>query len=187
MADWEQMVGTDRVRFCGQCNLNVYNLSSMTKHDAESFITRNEGRLCVRFYRRADGSILTENCPVGVRAIRQRFSRLASASASAFLGFFAGLGVYGTLSTEEFKQPAPMGVMVHEAGQLAELKEPARRRVLVQEAAQFAEAGKYLIQAVGSPSLGERQMVQLGRVRIEGKAIRRTRKVKRESNRYDRS
>ena len=118
-ADWEQMVGTDRVRFCGQCNLNVYNLSSMTKHDAESFITRNEGRLCVRFYRRANGSILTENCPVGIRAIRQRLSRLARASASAFLGFFAGLGVYETMSSE-FKEPVRMGVMVHEAGLIAE-------------------------------------------------------------------
>ena len=92
-ADWEQMVGTDRVRYCGQCDLNVYNLSSMTKRDAESFIVRNEGRLCIRFYRRADGSILTENCPVGLRAIRRRLSRLVYASASAFLGFFAGLGL----------------------------------------------------------------------------------------------
>src|SRR5687767_6584337 len=71
-ADWEQMVGTDRVRYCGQCNLNVYNLSSMTERDAESFIVRNEGRLCIRFYRRADGSILTGNCPVGLRALRGR-------------------------------------------------------------------------------------------------------------------
>lgn len=178
-ADWEQMVGTDRVRFCGQCNLNVYNLSSMTKHDAESFITRNEGRLCVRFYRRADGSILTENCPVGLRAIRRRLSGLARASASAFLGFFAGLGVYETLSTQEFKQPALMGVMVQETGQFAELKEP-----LVQETGKFAEAGKYLIQAVGPPSLGERQMVQLGRVRIEGNTMRHLGKVRRKSNGY---
>ena len=157
-ADWEQMVGTDRVRFCGQCNLNVYNLSSMTKLDAETLITRNEGRLCVRFYRRADGSILTENCPVGLRAIRRRVSRVARATASAFLGFFAGIGVYETLSVEEFKKPARMGVMVQEAGQ-------------------FAEAGRIQIQAVESPSLGETQVVQMGRVRREGKTMRRARKV----------
>ena len=51
-ADWQQMIGSERVRFCGQCKLNVYNLSSMTKTEAESLIAQTEGRLCVRFYRR---------------------------------------------------------------------------------------------------------------------------------------
>jgi hypothetical protein len=64
-ADWDQMIGSDRVRFCGQCNLNVYNLSGMTRDAAESLIARNEGRLCVRFYKRRDGSIITQDCPVG--------------------------------------------------------------------------------------------------------------------------
>ena len=56
-ADWDQMVGNERVKFCGQCSLNVYNLSSMTKAQAEHLIASTEGRLCVRFYRRRDGSI----------------------------------------------------------------------------------------------------------------------------------
>ena len=30
-ADWEGMVGNNRQRFCGQCKLNVYNLSGMTR------------------------------------------------------------------------------------------------------------------------------------------------------------
>src|SRR6516162_8887116 len=29
-ADWNAMQGDDRVRFCGQCEKNVYNLSAMT-------------------------------------------------------------------------------------------------------------------------------------------------------------
>src|SRR6478609_4004463 len=60
-ADWDSMFGDERVRFCAQCNLNVYNLSEMTKSDAELLVARTEGRLCVRFYRRTDGSILTRN------------------------------------------------------------------------------------------------------------------------------
>ena len=44
-ADWDQMIGSERMRFCGQCSLNVYNLSSMTRSEAESLIARNEGRL----------------------------------------------------------------------------------------------------------------------------------------------
>src|SRR5882762_5691749 len=93
-ADWEQMIVNERARFCGQCNLNVYNLSSMTKSEAESFIARNEGRLCVRFYRRADGSILTDNCPVGLRAIRRKLSYFAKAVSSAVLAFLAGVGIH---------------------------------------------------------------------------------------------
>lgn len=114
-ANWEAMVGDYRTRFCGQCNLNVYNLSSMTRAEAESLIARTEGRLCVRFFRRGDGSILTENCPVGLRAIRRRVSYVYKAIASAVLSFFAGLGVYQGLSALSLFTPPPryqtVGVM----------------------------------------------------------------------------
>ena len=92
-ADWEKMVGDERMRYCGQCSLHVYNLSGMTKREAETLVANAEGRLCVRYYRRADGSILTRNCPVGLRALKQRVSRVAGAALSAVLGFFAGLGL----------------------------------------------------------------------------------------------
>jgi hypothetical protein len=36
--NWNDMIGDDRMRFCNQCNLNVYNISAMTKAEAESFI-----------------------------------------------------------------------------------------------------------------------------------------------------
>jgi hypothetical protein len=91
-ADWDRMIGDERVRFCGQCQLNVYNLSALTRDQAESVIAGTEGRLCVRFYRRKDGSILTQDCPVGLRAIRQRASRIRRAVLSALFGFLAGIG-----------------------------------------------------------------------------------------------
>ena len=93
-ADWDLMIGNELSRFCGHCNLNVYNLSGMTRSEAEHLIANNEGRLCVRFYRRADGSILTKNCPVGLREIQRRVSKFTRAIASAVLTFFAGIGIY---------------------------------------------------------------------------------------------
>lgn len=90
-ADWERMNGNEQVRFCAQCNLNVYNLSGMTRADAERLIYRTEGRLCVRYYKKSDGTILTRNCPVGLRALKQRLSRIASAVAAVVLSFFAGI------------------------------------------------------------------------------------------------
>jgi hypothetical protein len=109
-ADWERMLGNERQRFCGQCQLNVYNLSGMSRREAEDLITRAEGRLCVRFYRRADGTILTKDCPVGLRAIKRRLSRLRNAVVSSVLSFFAGLGVAAASRVNE--PQAEIGDMV---------------------------------------------------------------------------
>jgi hypothetical protein len=66
-ASWDDMVGDDRVRFCGKCEKNVYNLSSMESAEAEALLREHEGNVCVRLYRRQDGTVLTSDCPVGVR------------------------------------------------------------------------------------------------------------------------
>jgi Predicted outer membrane protein len=76
---WEQMVGDERGRFCHHCQLNVYNLSSLNKADAEALLASTEGRLCARLYRRSDGTVLTSDCPVGVRAVRKKLARTAAA------------------------------------------------------------------------------------------------------------
>src|SRR5688572_30553490 len=55
-ADWAKMSGDERVRACADCNKNVYNLSSMTRDEAEALIVAKEGRLCVRYYQRNDGT-----------------------------------------------------------------------------------------------------------------------------------
>lgn len=91
--DWDSMYGNERVRFCGQCKLNVYNLSEMSKSEAELLIARSEGRLCIRYYQRRDGSIITRNCPVGLRAVKRRISLVAGAVGSTILSFFVGLGI----------------------------------------------------------------------------------------------
>ena len=105
-ADWDQMLGNDRSRFCGQCNLNVYNLSAMSRAEAEDFIAGSEGRVCIRYYRRKDGSIITENCPVGLRALRKRMSYVARAIASVVLTLMAGLGL-----TRIFESARPVVMM----------------------------------------------------------------------------
>jgi len=110
-ADWDQMIGSEQMRFCGQCSLNVYNLSGMMKDEAESLIARNEGRLCVRFYRRTDGSIITRDCPVGLRAIRDRVSYWTKAIIAAALTFLATVGFYRLSEIRPFAPQVTMGVM----------------------------------------------------------------------------
>lgn len=91
--DWDAMIGTERKRYCGECKLNVYNLSGMSRTEAENLLTNNEGRLCVRFYRRQDGTVLTQDCPVGWRALKLRMTKTATAFASLIFGLIGGLGL----------------------------------------------------------------------------------------------
>ena len=93
-AEWDEMLGDERVRFCGQCSKNVYNLSNMSRREAQTLVSNREGGMCVRFYRRSDGTVLTQNCPVGLRLIKRKLSRTARAMISAILSFTAGVGVY---------------------------------------------------------------------------------------------
>src|SRR5688572_27353707 len=86
-ADWEEMRGDDRVRFCGQCALNVYNLSAMTTEQAEDLVLKTEGRLCIRMFQRHDGTVITQNCPKALERIRRRMKIIAGVLAT----FMAGL------------------------------------------------------------------------------------------------
>jgi hypothetical protein len=91
---WDEMIGTNRARYCHHCRLNVYNLSSMSREDAETLIQGREGRLCVRFFRRADGTMITQDCPVGLRGARWAMHRgwvLLTASLATVLGVFVGV------------------------------------------------------------------------------------------------
>ena len=86
---WDDMIGDDRVRFCDECSLNVYNLSELTAAETQNLISSSGGKLCGRMFRRADGKVLTKDCPVGLRAFRKRISRRAAAAFATVLGLSA--------------------------------------------------------------------------------------------------
>jgi hypothetical protein len=88
-ASWEDMQGDERVRFCGLCRLNVYNLSGMTRNEGEAFLQKCEGRVCVRMFRRADGTVLTEDCPWSFTVLKRKVT-VAAAGFVALLSL--GLG-----------------------------------------------------------------------------------------------
>ena len=87
------MVGTDKMRFCNQCSLHVYNLSAMTRDEAEHLVLSREGRLCVRLYKRSDGTVITEDCPKGLEKIRRRMKMVAGVVAGA-LATLLGMDVF---------------------------------------------------------------------------------------------
>jgi hypothetical protein len=62
--NWSTMDGDERIRQCHLCNQSVYNISSLTTDQAENLLREKEGGLCVRYYQRKDGTIMTKDCPV---------------------------------------------------------------------------------------------------------------------------
>ncbi len=95
-ADWDDMAGDERVRFCGKCEKNVYNLSAMTRDQAEALLRAKEGRMCVRIYQRSDGTVLTSDCPVGVRRARLRHRVWATMSGfAASIALALGVAIPG--------------------------------------------------------------------------------------------
>jgi hypothetical protein len=75
---WNAMEGDERVRFCGGCSKYVYNVAAMTTAEAQTLIAENEGELCMRLFRRRDGTVITSDCPVGVR--RKQVTKIAAAA-----------------------------------------------------------------------------------------------------------
>jgi len=105
-ARWEDMTGDERSRHCAECNLKVHNVAGLSESEAEALLraafdddgTQRE-RLCMRIYRRADGTILTAQCPVGLGVLRARARRTAVRVAAA-----VGLtGVVSALAAAELR------------------------------------------------------------------------------------
>lgn len=103
---WDAMEGDERVRFCGDCKLHVYNLAAMDVEEAATLIDEENAHVCVRLVRRRDGTVLTRDCPVGRRIAvrRKRAAMWASLAVSA-----------GVLGASGPRQRAHHTVQVHRA------------------------------------------------------------------------
>jgi hypothetical protein len=114
---WEDMAGTSRVRFCQVCQERVYNLSAMTRKQAERLIGREDGPRCVRLYRRHDGTVRTSDCPIGLRAIQHRLSLWIGIAAAGLLaavtwgGALVGLKVVHQPRAADDRPAAPDAMM----------------------------------------------------------------------------
>ena len=98
---WDRMVGTDRVRDCAKCEKPVFDLSTLTTEEAEALLATRGVTMCVRFFKRADGTVLTADCPVGQRSQRKRVAIAA--------GLFAGAaGAAGVAATAGGDAPAKL-------------------------------------------------------------------------------
>lgn len=166
--DWNEMIGTDRKKFCGECKLNVYNLSGMTTREAENLLMNSEGRLCVRFFKRADGSVLTKDCPVGWKAIKQRVSKTATAFASLVFAALGGIGL-ANYFTKTSEQPTmgtmPSNVKIYTMGEMT----------IDETNSNTAVQGKPEIEMpmMGAVSIKQKDEIVVGRIAVEPKKTQR--------------
>jgi hypothetical protein len=133
-ASWQEMTGGDQVRYCGQCKQNVYNLLEMTEDEALSLLAASEGKLCVRFYQRRDGTVVTSDCSRVVRTA----ARTKGVVATVFSCL--GLGALATFLFPVMGGPAPPAeTMVASYSkrvrqidrELETVKDPEEKRVLL--------------------------------------------------------
>ena len=83
---WDRMRGDDRIRFCSVCNQNVHNLLSMSSSEATALLTSNVYNVCVRFYRRPDGTVVTRDCEEIHSSRKRQLWHHAVAALAACLG-----------------------------------------------------------------------------------------------------
>ncbi len=96
---WATMGETDSdaVRFCGQCSKKVYDISQLTTAEAGLLIQQGEAggnMACMQLYRRFDGTVITDDCPVGLRRIRDSWRRLKSSAAAALALFCVSIPAF---------------------------------------------------------------------------------------------
>src|SRR4029077_18630101 len=113
-----------RARFCEQCRLNVYNLSEMSAAEAAALVREKEGRLCVRYYARPDGTMLTRDCPVGFRAARRLLLARMGTIAAAFVALLT-TGRFGVRQSPVESPVAFTGLLGLDSGRPPVMGRPA--------------------------------------------------------------
>lgn len=107
-ASWAEMEGNEQRRHCGQCDKNVYNLTELEPDEIVQLIEETEGQFCGRMYQRTDGTVLTEDCPVGLARVLRRAKRRtyqAAAFALTLAASAASLFIYGTSRSDQIFGP----------------------------------------------------------------------------------
>jgi hypothetical protein len=89
---WSEMNGNDRVRNCNICGKNVFNISKMTRAEAKTLINK-EKQFCARIFVRKDGSVMTSDCPVGLRSIHKLVVKRLTAIVALVIGLIGTITV----------------------------------------------------------------------------------------------
>ena len=107
---WSAMNGDDRVRHCAQCDRKVYNVARLSAEEAVALLRTGDRPPCFQLWRRADGTVITADCPVGVRRLRNRRRATLALALTTLLAACGRPSAEGSAPTSI--QPAVLGGLV---------------------------------------------------------------------------
>lgn len=84
---WDEMVGSEEIRFCSHCSKHVHNLSAVTRSDAMKIVAKSKGNICVRYAKLPDGKLSTSDRPLFQIGKRARIAAGAMATTLAVSAF----------------------------------------------------------------------------------------------------
>jgi hypothetical protein len=93
-ADWDAMVGNDRIRVCEHCQLSVHNLSKMSFVQIEDLVAQSNGRLCVRYFQMPDGSPVVARRPSVLLQLGRKSSRIAAGALTVAMAMSSAGATY---------------------------------------------------------------------------------------------
>lgn len=70
---------------CHDCNLNVYHFSNLTNAEIASLLNQNNEKLCIGMFKREDGTVITKDCPLGLKDLGLVYRRSGFFKAASFL------------------------------------------------------------------------------------------------------
>lgn len=108
--DWDSMPGDDRVRFCSGCAKSVYNISDMTTREAKDFLRARGVTECMRMFRRADGTVINDECPRIFRKIRNG-ARFVARTVAAIVGLVMSTSVVSAQTAESLKKDGGLDLL----------------------------------------------------------------------------
>jgi len=99
--DWDQLTPTEQGHHCQTCKTKVWDISSMTRGQAEAFLARHTDHLCVSYRERSNGEIVYAPEPVVPAG---RLTRLLPAAAA---GLSLALAACTAATPEKKEAPKP--------------------------------------------------------------------------------
>jgi hypothetical protein len=95
------MVGNERVRYCPECKLDVYDFSSMSDEDVRQVVSGRQQRLCARVRQRPDGTVMPRNSSLRFSIVMRRISRVSRIALTAAISVGPALGRPPHTTTEQ--------------------------------------------------------------------------------------
>ncbi len=109
---WNDMEGDDHVRVCRQCDKKVYDFTTLSPAEVLDLLDVHEGNLCAHMYGRPDGTMIVDNCPVGLAAVRRRARRLMGGLAAVVVLLITSVAALGLRRASRLERAQPFRAII---------------------------------------------------------------------------